>query len=108
MRKTLLIAASIAFASSAVLAETPEFALTIKDHKFTPDVLEVPAGTKVKLVVKNEDPTAEEFESHDFKREKIIPGNSTANILVGPLDAGEYKFFGEFHEATAQGKLIVR
>lgn len=108
MKKNLLIAASFAFIASAALADTPEFALSIKDHKFIPDTLEIPAGTKVKLVIKNEDPTAEEFESHDFNREKVIPGGSTASIFVGPLDAGEYKFFGEFHEDTAQGKLVVK
>lgn len=88
--------------------EVPVYTLSIKEHKFNPDTLEIPAGKKVKLVVKNEDKTPEEFESHDFNREKVIPGNSSANIFVGPLDAGEYKFFGEFNPATAQGKLIAK
>jgi len=70
--------------------------------------VEIPVDTKVKLIVKNEDKTPEEFESHDFKREKIIPGGTTAKILVGPLKAGEYKFFGEFNPKTAQGKLVVK
>ncbi len=92
----------------ALADETPSFTISIKDHKFDPTTLEVPANTKIKLLVKNLDPTPEEFESHDFNREKVIPGNSEANIFVGPLKAGEYKFFGEFNEATAQGKLIVK
>lgn len=87
---------------------TPEFTIVIKDHKFTPDVVEVPADTKVKLIVDNQDATPEEFESHDFKREKIIQGKTKATIAVGPLKAGEYKFFGEFNEKTAQGKLIAK
>lgn len=112
MRTTATFAALLAllalYTTAVMAAETPEYTLVIKDHKFAPDVVEVPADTKVKLIVKNEDPTPEEFESHDFKREKIIPGNSSATIFVGPLKAGEYKFFGEFNEATAQGKLIVK
>lgn len=92
----------------AAAADALEFNLTIKDHKFTPDTLEIPANTKVKLVVKNEDATPEEFESHDFNREKVIKGGGQANIFVGPLKAGEYKFFGEFHEATAKGKIVVK
>ncbi|MEQ1789691.1 MAG: cupredoxin domain-containing protein, partial [Rickettsiales bacterium] len=48
------------------------------------------------------------FESHDFNREKVISGNSEGVVFVGPLDAGEYKFFGEFNEKTAQGKLVVK
>ncbi len=89
-------------------AEVAEYKITIKDHKFIPDIVEIPAQTKIKLLVKNEDSTPEEFESHDFKREKIIPGGTEAKILVGPLAPGEYKFFGEFNEKTAQGKLVVK
>lgn len=98
------------FFTQASLAgdELKIFTLTIKDHKFTPDTLEVPANEKMQLIVKNEDPTPEEFESHELKREKIIKGNSEAKIFVGPLEPGEYPFFGEFNEATAQGKLIAK
>lgn len=100
--------ALLLIATPALADEPPSFTLSIKNHKFEPSTLTVPADTKVKLLVKNLDATPEEFESHDFNREKIIPGNSEANIFVGPLKAGEYKFFGEFHEDTAQGKLIVK
>jgi hypothetical protein len=85
-----------------------QYLITIKDHKFNPTNVEVPANKKVKLIVDNQDPTPEEFESHDFKREKIIKGNSKATILVGPLKPGVYKFFGEFNEKTAQGTLTVK
>jgi hypothetical protein len=108
MKTFLYTIALLALFSSAAIAETPEFKLSIKDHKFMPETLEIPADTKVKLVVKNEDKTPEEFESHDFNREKVIPGGATANIFVGPLKAGEYKFFGEFNPNTAQGKLVVK
>ncbi len=93
--------------SSLVAAELPVYELSIKDHRFYPESLEIPAGTKVKLLVKNQDATPEEFESHQLNREKIIAGNSEATIYIGPLDPGEYGFFGEFNEATAQGKIIV-
>lgn len=107
---SLFTAAAIGF-SALMLAQAhaaEEFTVTIKDHKFTPDVVEVPAGEKVKLLVINDDPTPEEFESHELKREKIIKGNSKAIIMIGPLEAGEYPFFGEFNEATAQGKIIAK
>lgn len=105
----LVITASFAFlALPALASETPEYKLSIKDHKFNPESLEIPANTKIKLLVKNEDKTAEEFESHDLKREKVIKGGAEAPIMVGPLKPGEYTFFGEFHPQTAQGKLIVK
>ena len=52
--------------------------------------------------------TVEEFESFDLKREKIIPAKGKVIVIVGPLSSGEYSFFGEFHQETAQGKLIVK
>jgi len=94
--------------SSLAVAEMPVFELHIKDHLFNPVELVIPAGVKVKLLVKNQDATPEEFESHELNREKIIPGNSEATVYVGPLDPGTYGFFGEFHMDTAQGKLIAK
>lgn len=88
-------------------AETKSYDIVIKNHRFEPAEIKIPADTKVKLIVDNQDSTPEEFESHDFHREKIIPGGSKATILVGPLKPGTYSFFGEFNMKTAQGKLIV-
>jgi plastocyanin len=104
--KYLILMTFISF-SGLVAAEIPVYELAIKDHRFQPDTIEIPAGTKVKLLVKNQDATPEEFESHELNREKIIAGNSEATIYIGPLDPGEYGFFGEFNEATAQGKILV-
>jgi len=92
----------------AFAAGEPEFSLSIENHKFTPDKLEVPAGKKVKLIVENKDATPEEFESHQLKIEKVIPGKSKATIFVGPLKPGEYKFVGEFNEKTAKGVIVAK
>jgi len=91
----------------AALAATPEIPLVIKDHRFEPAEVRVPAGTKVKLVVDNRDATPEEFESHELNREKVIPGGAKASIFIGPLTPGRYPFFGEFNEATAKGVVIA-
>ncbi len=85
-----------------------EVDLIIKDHKFEPEILELPAGKKIRITVYNKDNTIEEFESFDLKREKIVLANSKARVILAPLKPGEYKFFGEFHEETAQGKIIVK
>ena len=94
--------------SSMVAAESSVYELSIKEHRFEPPLVAIPAGTKVKLLVKNLDTTPEEFESYELSREKIIPGNSEALIYIGPLDPGTYGFFGDFHQDTAQGKLIAK
>lgn len=87
---------------------TQEFTIKIKNHKFDPAELTVPANEKVKLRVINEDSTAEEFESYELDREKVISGGSSAVIFIGPLKAGEYPFFGEFNPETAQGKIFAK
>ena len=85
-----------------------EYLIVIKEHRMNPAELEVPAGKKIKLIVDNQDPTPEEFESHTLNREKIIPGKTKATIFIGPLKPGTYEFFGEFNMATAQGKIIAK
>ncbi|WP_309352602.1 cupredoxin domain-containing protein [Parvibaculum sp.] len=102
-----ILAASLGFSGFA-LADDAGYTLTIKDHQFTPTTLEIPADTKVKLTVKNLDPTAEEFESYDLNREKIVAGNGEITVSIGPLKPGTYKFFGDFHQDTANGTIVVK
>lgn len=85
-----------------------KYILTIKDHQFIPNELSIPKDTKIKLIIENQDSEVEEFESFDLRREKIIPANSSIIIKIGPLKAGEYKFFGDFHSKTAQGVIIAK
>ncbi len=84
-----------------------EIKITIKDHKFSPAEVRVPAGQKVKLVIENQDATPEEFESHELNREKIIAPKSKAAIWIGPLKPGKYPFMGEFNQASAKGVVIA-
>ncbi|MES2677400.1 MAG: cupredoxin domain-containing protein [Pseudomonadota bacterium] len=102
-----LILAYSLFAFEA-FAEFKEYKIVIKDHKFSPQNLIIPANEKVKLLVENQDKTIEEFESHDLNREKIVGGGKTASIFVGPLKAGVYKYYGEFNEKTAQGTITAK
>jgi hypothetical protein len=98
----VLVAVSV---SSAAHAQ--EFNLVIKDHRFEPTELRVPAGKRVSIYVSNEDSTPEEFESAALKVEKVIPGKSKALVRIGPLAAGRYEFIGEFHMETAKGVVIA-
>jgi len=102
----------VALASGMLMTSTASaeeaYVIVIKEHRMNPAELQIPAGQKVKLTVDNQDSTPEEFESHSLNREKIIPGNSRATVFIGPLKPGTYEFFGDFHQETAQGKIIVR
>ena len=97
-----LLAAPIGTAQAA-----DEFTITIKDHRFTPSELKVPAKKRLTITVVNDDATPEEFESKPMKVEKVIPGKSKATVRIGPLEPGRYNFFGEFNEATAKGVVIA-
>jgi len=50
----------------------PAFNLTIKDGRYLPEQVEIPAGQKIKLVIKNDGPGPEEFESSDLNRRKSL------------------------------------
>lgn len=87
--------------------ETVQVELIIRDHKFIPELIKLPPGKRIRLTIHNQDSTIEEFESHDLKREKIILPKAKTSIILAPLALGEYEFFGEFHEDTARGKIII-
>lgn len=93
--------------SLASQAAESQDAITIKDHHFKPQALTVPAGKEFDLVVVNDDPTAEEFESNDFHVEKVVAGGKQIKLHVGPLAAGSYGFFGDRHKETALGNLFA-
>ena len=108
MRRALILISVAAFlAMGAAPARADDYVLTIKDHRFTPTEIKIPANKRVQITVVNDDATPEEFESKEMKVEKVIPGKSKGVVRVGPLRPGRYPFFGEFHEATAKGTLIA-
>jgi plastocyanin len=95
---------------SAVHAQAPappEVPLTIEQHKFTPPEIKVKAGQAFVLVITNKDATPEEFESKELRVEKVIPANKTLKLRMPALKPGTYKFLGEYHEATAQGRIVA-
>jgi hypothetical protein len=98
---------ALAVARTVAASDLPEYTLIVKNHVYQPSELKVPANTKFKIIVRNEDTTPEEFESTDFNREKIVFPNSSITVYVGPLRAGKYGFFGDFHQDTAKGLLIA-
>jgi Cupredoxin-like domain len=102
--KALLLAMSL---SAPVWAADPEFTIQLREHRFSPSELKVPAGVKVKLVIENQDGTPEEFDSFALNREKIVFPNSKGIVFIGPLKPGRYEFIGEFNQKTAAGAVIA-
>lgn len=88
--------------------DMPTIKLTIKEGRFQPAALEVPANTKFRLEITNQGPGPEEFESVELKKEKVVAAGVTTNLIFQPLKPGSYKFFGEFHPDTAQGQMVAK
>ena len=99
---------SVVLSSVPGFAQETDFLVTIKDHKFSPAEIVVPSDQKIKLVVENQDPTQEEFESYDLDREEVVEGNGKITVFIGPLKPGRYEYFGDFNQDTAQGTIIAQ
>jgi len=89
-------------------ADDPSFSLALKEHHFTPAELTIPANIRVRFVVKNLDATPAEFESDQFRAEKILPAGQEVSFTIGPLKPGTYEFHDEYHEDESKSRLIVK
>src|SRR5262249_8812052 len=106
--RRVLFALPLAFALSVpAMADDPVVTIIMRDHQFVPSEVPLPAGVKVKLLIKNEQSVSGEFESSSLHREKIISDGSEETVYVGPLAPGTYDSFDDFHRET-RGHLVVK
>lgn len=103
-----LLALPLACAGSARAADQTTFELTLQDHRFSPADMVVPANTRLKFMVKNLDKTAAEFESDDFKAEKVVPAGQEVAVTIPALKPGTYEFHDEYHEAASKTHLTAQ
>lgn len=90
------------------LAEDPiKIEISIRDHRFEPAEIHVPMGKPALLTIRNDDATAEEFESAALKVEKVVPATAAVTVRLRPLGPGRFPFLGDYHPDTAQGVLIA-
>jgi hypothetical protein len=83
-------------------------AVMLKDHRFSPAEPTAPAGKPFVLEVTNLDATPSEFESKVLRVEKPIVGGGKITVRLLPLAPGRYRFYDDYHEATAEGFLVVK
>lgn len=108
--KPLLLASAVFLLGLGAVqaADLPTFKLTMRGGRFIPETIEVPANTKFRLELKNEGPGPEEFESAEPRKEKVLSEGASSFLIYQPLKPGSYPFFGEFHQATAKGKIVAK
>jgi len=107
MRSVFVAILVVGLLTAGAVARADDYVLTIKDHRFTPEEIKVPADQRVMITIVNDDATPEEFDSSALKVEKVVAGKSKGVVRIGPLKAGRYPFIGEYHEATAKGVVIA-
>jgi hypothetical protein len=105
----LAVFSQLLFAPNSVAGTEPEYLIRIVHHQFVPAELHIPKGIKVRIVLDNQDDTAEEFDSHSLNREKHVEPKSQAAIFVGPLAPGRYVYESESEAAggAALGVIVV-
>jgi hypothetical protein len=77
------IGGGLGMKTAAVAQEVVE--IIIKDHKFSPTEIHVPAHQATTINIKNQDPLAEEFDSTTLKIDKVIGGAAKGRCVYGPL-----------------------
>jgi len=111
MRIVLAVALGLALAAGAggaSAAETATYPVVIHDGRIEPARLEVPAGVKIKLTIRNEGPGPCEFENLDLRVEKVLAPGASSFVVIHPLRPGSYRFFDEFHPDTSEMLLIAK
>ncbi len=102
-----VLAAAIGIAAAAHAADLPTFNLEMADGKLTPARIEVPAGQRIKIEIRNTGKSAAEFESVQLRKEKVLAPGGESFVVIAPLSPGEYKFFDDFHQ-SAQGVIVAK
>jgi hypothetical protein len=95
----------LGWAADSRAQELPTFEVIAKEGKLFPARLEVPTGTRIKLIVRNEGRSPIEFENLAMRVEKVLAPGGTSFVVLPKLKPGEYEFIDEFHMDT--GKMLV-
>lgn len=89
-------------------SELPTYEVVAKDGRLSPERLEVPAGKRTKLVIRNEGRGPIEFENLDLRIEKVLAPGASSFVVTPALRPGTYLFIDEFHQDTAKMQLIAK
>ncbi|CAD5200348.1 cupredoxin domain-containing protein [Pseudomonas sp. FEN] len=101
----LLVAAATPLTAQA---ELPSYEISLHDGHFSPALLEVPAGQRFKIILKNTGEGPAEFESTPLRVEKVLSPGVTSFVVIPPLRPGQYPFFDEFNPQLPAGGILAK
>jgi hypothetical protein len=108
MRKSLPWLMVLGLVGTAQAGGLPTYQIDVSDGVFTPARLEVPAGQRFKIIVRNVGQGPIEFESTPLRVEKVLSPGAQSFVVVHPLKPGRYPFFDEFRMDLPEGEIIAR
>mgnify|MGYP001223983956 CR=1 FL=1 len=111
LSRLMLVAAlllAFGWTTNSRAQELPSFEVIAKEGRLYPERLEVPAGQRVKLVIKNQGKGPIEFENLDMRVEKVLAPGASSFVVLPKLKPGEYEFIDEFHMDTGKMKVIAK
>jgi len=82
--------------------------IDLSNHKFSPQVLPVPAGRPLQIRVVNLSKETIEFESFSLNREKVVEPGKSITVRLPALKAGSYDFFDDFHQDVPEGAIVAK
>lgn len=88
--------------------ELPTFEVIAKEGRLFPERLEVPAGQRIKLVVRNQGMGPIEFENLAMRVEKVLAPGAASFVVLPKLKPGEYEFIDEFHMDTGKMRVVAK
>jgi len=103
-----LICLSMLSIDAVQAQELLTFKLLAREGKWFPEVLEVPANTRFRLEITNQNAGPEEFESKELHKELVLAPGVSRVLVFAPMKPGTYPFVGEFHPKTAHGRIVVK
>lgn len=103
-----LAVALLTAAAPAVHAQQAETVnITVRNNRFEPAEITVPANRPITIRIKNLNAQAMEFESVSLRVEKVVAPNAEGVVNVRALQPGRYEFFDDFRKET-RGALVVK
>jgi hypothetical protein len=94
--------------ASGKTATALTYSISIRDGRFNPERLEVPARTRFRLELANEGPGPLEFENPEMHVEKVLAAGGRSVIVLPGLPPGEHSFIDEFNPITGELKIIAK
>ncbi len=108
LRCALVLLAMVALAAVATAQDLPVFQVVMKDGRFSPQRLEVPAGKRFKLVLRNEGRGPAEFENLSMHIENVLAPGVTSFVVLPALKLGEYRFVDEFRPDSGGLTVVAK